>query len=52
MDEMKEFVKKLLVLELFKMGVPQADIGKKLKMDLAAVNLFLKGIKKKKTHDD
>lgn len=39
-------LKKLLMLELFKLGVPQAEIGKKLKMNLATVNAFLKGCKK------
>jgi hypothetical protein len=39
-------LKKVLILELFKLGVPQAEIGKKLKMNLTAVNAFLKGCKK------
>jgi predicted transcriptional regulator len=46
-DEVINLLKKLLALQLFEMGVPQADIGKKLKMSLPAVNAFLKGIKKK-----
>jgi len=46
LDEVRDLLKRFLVLELFKMNVPQADIGKKLHMDLAAVNAFLKGIKK------
>lgn len=45
-EEMKDLMKKSLVLELFKMNVAQADIGKKLRMELATVNNFLKGIKK------
>ncbi len=39
-------LKKLLILELFKLGVPQAEIGKKVKMNTAMVNAFLKGTKK------
>jgi hypothetical protein len=39
-------IKKLLILELFKLGVPQTEIGKKLKTDIHAVNNFLKGVKK------
>lgn len=39
-------LKKLLIIELFKLGVPQAEIGRKIKMELAAVNAFLKGIRK------
>jgi predicted transcriptional regulator len=41
-----ELLKKLLMLELFKLGMTQAEIGKKLKMKTAAVNAFLKGIEK------
>jgi predicted transcriptional regulator len=39
-------LKKLLMLELFKLGVSQGDIGKKLKINKAAVNEFLRGIEK------
>ncbi len=39
-------IKKLLILELFKLGVPQVDIGKKLRVDTHTVNDFLKGVKK------
>ncbi len=46
-DEVTNLLKKLLVLQLFEMEVPQAEIGKKLRMNLPAVNAFLKGIKKK-----
>lgn len=46
MEEIRDLVKKYLILELFKINVPQAQIGKKLRVDLAAVNNFLKGIKK------
>jgi hypothetical protein len=45
-DENSLLLKKLLIIELFKLGVPQAEIGRKIKMDLAAVNVFLKGIRK------
>lgn len=44
--EINDLLKKILVLELFKLGVPQSDIGKRLHMDLHAVNTLLKGIKK------
>lgn len=39
-------LKKLLILELFKLGVPQTEIGKKLRTDITTVNTFLKGVKK------
>ena len=45
-DDNSLLLKKLLMIELFKLGVPQAEIGRKIKMDLAAVNAFLKGIRK------
>jgi len=45
-DEVRDLLKKFLILELFKMGTTQAEIGKKVRMDLAAVNTFLKSIKK------
>ena len=45
-DEIMNLLRRLLVLQLFELGVPQADIAKKLKMDILAVNTFLKGIKK------
>ena len=45
-EELSGLLKKVLVLKLFEMGVPQGDIGKKLKMDIRAVNGFLKGIKR------
>ena len=41
-----ELLKKLLILELFKLRVPQKDIAKKLKMKLETVNGFLKGTHK------
>lgn len=45
-DDNSMLLKKLLAIELFKLGVPQAEIGRKIKMDLTAVNAFLKGIRK------
>jgi hypothetical protein len=42
-----EILEKLLMLDLFKLGVPQSEIGKKLKMNIVEVNSFLKGIKRK-----
>lgn len=47
-DEIHDLFKKLLILELFSMNVPQTEIGKKLTMDIKTVNDFLKGIKKNK----
>jgi len=48
LEDVRETLKSILVLELFKLNVPQVDIAKKLRMDLNAVNAFLKGIKKDK----
>ena len=45
-DEIRDTMKKVLALELFKMNVSQVEIAKKLRMDLNAINAFLKGIKK------
>ena len=44
--ELQNLLKRLLVLQLFAMGVSQGAIAKKLKMNLNGVNDFLKGIKK------
>jgi predicted transcriptional regulator len=44
--EIASLLKKLLALQLSAMGVSQGGIAKKLKMNLNAVNEFLKGIKK------
>mgnify|MGYP001595125667 CR=1 FL=1 len=41
-----DLLKKLLILELFKLGVPQVEIGKKVKMNITSVNALLKGAKK------
>jgi hypothetical protein len=41
-----ELLKKLVMIELFKLKVTQVEIGKKLKMKTATVNAFLKGIEK------
>lgn len=48
LEEVRETLKSILVLELFKLNLPQVEIAKKLRMDLNAVNAFLKGIKKDK----
>jgi hypothetical protein len=45
-DVNTDLLKKLLMLELFKLGVPQQQIGKKLKMNIVVVNAFLKGIQR------
>jgi hypothetical protein len=42
--EMNDLLKKMLILQLFQMGVPQVKIAKKLTMDVGVVNRFLKGI--------
>ena len=41
-----EILEKLLMLELFKLGLSQAAIGKKLKTNIVNVNAFLKGIER------
>lgn len=43
-SELVGLVKRLLILQLFQMGVPQVKIAKKLTMDIGIVNRFLKGI--------
>lgn len=45
-DDHADLLKKILILELFKLNVPQKEIGKKLKITINVVNAFLKGIKK------
>jgi hypothetical protein len=45
-DELVDLLKKLLVLQLFQLGVPQAAIGKRVKLSINAVNKLLKGIKR------
>lgn len=47
-EDTRDTVKSLLILELFKLNVSQVEIAKKLRMDLNGVNAFLKGIKKDK----
>jgi hypothetical protein len=44
--ELVTLLKKQLVLRLFELNVPQVQIAKKLKINIVAVNSFLKGIKK------
>jgi hypothetical protein len=45
-NDLKDIMKKLIMLKLFDMKVSQPEIAKKLHMDLNTVNSFLKGIKK------
>jgi len=45
-NEIRVLLRKSLILRLFELGVTQANIAKKLKMDIKAVNEFLKGIKR------
>ena len=45
-DELADLLKKLLVVQLFQLGVPQAQIAKKVKLSINVVNDLLKGIKK------
>ena len=47
-DEVKDLLRKSLVLHLFEMDLPQVEIARRLKMNLNTVNEFLKGIKKAK----
>ncbi len=46
-EEIKDLIKKQLVLDLFTLNLSQGDIAKKLRMDVHSVNNFLKGLKKK-----
>ena len=46
-EEIKDLIKKQLVLDLFTLNLSQVDIAKKLRMDVHSVNNFLKGLKKK-----
>ena len=46
-SEATSLLKKLLILQLFGLGVPQGDISKKLRMSINTVNEFLRGINKK-----
>jgi DNA-directed RNA polymerase specialized sigma subunit len=46
MNEVIDLLKKLLILELFKMNVSQAEIGKKLGIATITVNKMLKGVNK------
>lgn len=47
MGALKEVIEKLLILELFKLNLPQVEIAKKLHVDIYTVNNLLKGAKKK-----
>lgn len=51
-DDLQDLVKKLLVLQLFQLGVPQAQIAKKVKLSINVVNALLKGIKKNAQEKD
>ena len=46
-SEIRNLLKKTLILRLFELGVSQGDISKKLRIDVHAVNEFLRGIKKR-----
>ena len=46
-SEIRNLLKKSLILQLFQLGVSQGDISKKLRVDVHAVNEFLRGIKKR-----
>ena len=46
MDEVIDLLKKLLILEFFKMNVPQAEIGKRLGIAAGSVNKMLKVVNK------
>ena len=47
--ETAALLRKLLILELAELGVPQGTIAKKLRMNINTVNEFLSGIKRIKT---
>lgn len=44
--EVRNLLKKLLILRLFELRVSQGDIAKKLKVDVHTVNEFSKGVKR------
>ncbi|HEX3321955.1 MAG TPA: hypothetical protein VHR84_14710 [Terriglobales bacterium] len=44
--EQVDLLKKLLALQLFQLGVPQATIKKRVGLSINVVNELLKGIKK------
>jgi hypothetical protein len=46
-DEATDLLKKILVIQLFQLDVPQAAITKKVKLSINVVNDLLKGIKKR-----
>lgn len=47
-DEVTDLLKKILIVQLFQLDVPQVLIAKKLRLSPNAVNDLLKGIKKGK----
>ena len=44
--ELADLLKKILAVQLFQLGLPQADIAKRVKLSINVVNGLLKGIKK------
>jgi hypothetical protein len=44
--EIRNLLKKVLILRLFELRVSQGEIAKKLKLDIHTVNEFLKGVKR------
>ncbi len=45
-NELAYLLKKILVVQLFQLGVAQATIAKRVKLSINVVNALLKGIKK------
>jgi DNA-binding transcriptional regulator LsrR (DeoR family) len=45
-DEIADLLKKILVVQLFQLGLPQAAIAKRVRLSINVVNALLKGIKK------
>jgi hypothetical protein len=45
-NELVDLLKKLLALQLFQLGVPQATIKERVGLSIDVVNDLLKGIKK------
>lgn len=44
--EVRFLLKKMLMLQLFELGLSQGQIAKKLRTDVHVVNDFLKGVKR------
>jgi hypothetical protein len=45
-NELSDLLKKVLAIQLFQLGLPQAAIAKRVKLSINVVNELLKGIKR------